>query len=148
MSEQSNALEQASSAAALAAGADSGQAGTEAPLQAHSQVTNRPGINPGEMERILINSGKLSAGSRSNLVGSETEPPSPCKFGYTLDELEQQVLKNPVHYVVDGLLPADDVHVAVGDSGLGKTPLAYQLGLCVAVHELCAGLAQPDAVRW
>jgi hypothetical protein len=30
------------------------------------------------------------------------------------------------------LLPADEVHVAVGDSGLGKTPFAYQLGLCVA----------------
>jgi hypothetical protein len=32
-------------------------------------------------------------------------------------------------------LPADDVHVAVGDSGLGKTPWAYQLGLCVATGE-------------
>jgi hypothetical protein len=30
------------------------------------------------------------------------------------------------------MLPADDVHVAVGDSGLGKTPWAYQLGLCVS----------------
>ena len=35
-------------------------------------------------------------------------------------------------YLVDSLLPADDVHVAVGDSGIGKTPWAYQLGICVA----------------
>lgn len=50
----------------------------------------------------------------------------------TLDELEIICADSPSSYVVDGLLPADDVHVAVGDSGLGKTPWAYQLGLCVA----------------
>jgi len=53
-------------------------------------------------------------------------------FGLTLDQLEQLLQKEPVSYVVQGLLPANDVHVAVGDSGLGKTPWAYQLGLCVA----------------
>ena len=40
--------------------------------------------------------------------------------------------EQPATFIVEGLLPAEDVHVAVGDSGLGKTPLAYQLGLCVA----------------
>jgi hypothetical protein len=50
----------------------------------------------------------------------------------TLDELERICRAQPSKYVVEGLLPADDVHVAVGDSGLGKTPWAYQLGLCVA----------------
>jgi RecA-family ATPase len=54
------------------------------------------------------------------------------KFGYTLDELEKLLSQKPVRYVVEGLLPADEVHVVVGDSGLGKTPWAYQLGLCVA----------------
>lgn len=50
----------------------------------------------------------------------------------TLDELQILLQRQPANYIVDGLLPADDVHVAVGDSGLGKTAWAYQLGLCVA----------------
>lgn len=50
----------------------------------------------------------------------------------TLEDLERECVQEPVTYVVDGFLPAADVHIAVGDSGLGKTPWAYQLGLCVA----------------
>lgn len=50
----------------------------------------------------------------------------------TLAELEKLNQENPGEYVVHGLLPGADVHVAVGDSGLGKTAWAYQLGLCVA----------------
>lgn len=52
----------------------------------------------------------------------------------TLSQLEEICRAQPTAYVVEGLLPADDVHVAVGDSGLGKTPWAYQLGLCVAAN--------------
>jgi hypothetical protein len=48
----------------------------------------------------------------------------------SLNELERTNRENPVSYIIEGLLPVDDVHVAVGDSGLGKTPWAYQLGLC------------------
>jgi hypothetical protein len=50
----------------------------------------------------------------------------------TLAQLDQLCKEQPVNYVVEGLLPSDDVHIAVGDSGLGKTAWAYQLGLCVA----------------
>jgi AAA domain len=56
----------------------------------------------------------------------------PSKFGLTLAELEQELNQSPPDYIVESLLPSADVHVAVGDSGLGKTPWAYQLGLCVA----------------
>jgi hypothetical protein len=49
-----------------------------------------------------------------------------------LDQLEKVCREQPTSYVVEGLLPANDIHVAVGDSGLGKTAWAYQLGLCVA----------------
>lgn len=59
----------------------------------------------------------------------------------TLDELERICKSQPAAYIVDGLLPADDVHVAVGDSGLGKTPWAYQLGLCVAAGKPFLGQA-------
>jgi hypothetical protein len=36
------------------------------------------------------------------------------------------------HSLVEGLIRARSVSVLIGDSGLGKSPLAYQLGLCVA----------------
>lgn len=35
-------------------------------------------------------------------------------------------------YLVDSLIPAKTVGILVGDSGLGKSPLLYQLGICVA----------------
>ena len=35
-------------------------------------------------------------------------------------------------YLVEGLIPARSVNLLVGDSGLGKSPLACQLGICVA----------------
>jgi hypothetical protein len=50
----------------------------------------------------------------------------------TLDQLKRLCREESIAYLVEGLLPAADVHIAVGDSGLGKTPWAYQLGLCVA----------------
>jgi hypothetical protein len=59
------------------------------------------------------------------------ESPTPMGF-VTLNQLERRCKEQPGDYLVEGLLPSDDVHVAVGDSGLGKTPWAYQLGLCVA----------------
>jgi hypothetical protein len=37
-------------------------------------------------------------------------------------------------------LPANDISVAVGDSGLGKTPLAYQLGICIAAGKPFLGM--------
>jgi hypothetical protein len=59
----------------------------------------------------------------------------------TLSELEGICGAVPSNYVVEGLIPAEDVHVAVGDSGLGKTPWAYQLGLCVATGKTFLGHA-------
>lgn len=58
--------------------------------------------------------------------------PKPAPRLVSLNELERICQQNPTTYLVEGFLPADEVHVAVGDSGLGKTPWAYQLGLCVA----------------
>ncbi|HXN52166.1 MAG TPA: AAA family ATPase [Candidatus Acidoferrum sp.] len=75
------------------------------------------------------------------LAGSHTERPQlpeatrasrDSNTFVTLAELERLHQEKPGDYVVDGLLPGGDVHVAVGDSGLGKTPWAYQLGLSVA----------------
>jgi hypothetical protein len=64
----------------------------------------------------------------------------------SLNELERTNRENPVSYIpvsyiIEGLLPADDVRVAVGDSGLGKTPWAYQLGLCVTAGKPFLGHA-------
>jgi len=35
-------------------------------------------------------------------------------------------------YIVEGLVPAASVGMVLGDSGLGKSPLMYQLAICVA----------------
>lgn len=35
-------------------------------------------------------------------------------------------------YIVEGIIAPNSVNIGVGDSGLGKSPLAYQMGLCVA----------------
>ncbi|MHB8501412.1 MAG: AAA family ATPase [Candidatus Acidiferrales bacterium] len=48
----------------------------------------------------------------------------------TLDALCAQEGQKP--FVVDGLIPTGSISLIVGDSGLGKSPLIYQLGLCVA----------------
>src|SRR5262245_58435202 len=37
-------------------------------------------------------------------------------------------------YIVDGLIPQQGISIAVG-SGLGKSPLQYQAGICVAAGE-------------
>lgn len=36
------------------------------------------------------------------------------------------------NYLIEGLLPSRTLGIVVGDSGLGKSPLLYQMGLCVA----------------
>ena len=42
--------------------------------------------------------------------------------------------------LVEGLIPRRAVTFLIGDSGLGKSPLAYQLGLCVAAGAPFAGM--------
>ena len=42
--------------------------------------------------------------------------------------------------LVEGLIPRRAVTFLIGDSGLGKSPLAYQLGLCVAAGVPFAGM--------
>jgi hypothetical protein len=66
------------------------------------------------------------------MTTSEATTAERISYFLTLDELEKICREQPMSYLVDTLLPADDVHVAVGDSGIGKTPWAYQLGICVA----------------
>jgi hypothetical protein len=43
----------------------------------------------------------------------------------------REVGAKPVEYLIDGLVPRGTLVVLVGNSGLGKSPLTYQLGLCV-----------------
>src|SRR3954470_7873903 len=66
-----------------------------------------------------------------------------CQQPLSLEELKQRygllspadmkastVARTP--YIVDGLLPEQSVTIAVGDSGIGKSPFFFQLGMCVA----------------
>jgi hypothetical protein len=49
---------------------------------------------------------------------------------HTLNLAVEREARQP--YLVDGLLRTRSLNLLIGDSGLGKTPLAIQLGLCVA----------------
>jgi hypothetical protein len=52
---------------------------------------------------------------------------------YTVSQMEKIAsnTKN-MSYLVQDYIPARSIVVMVGDSGVGKSPLAYQLGLCIA----------------
>ena len=50
-------------------------------------------------------------------------------------------------YLVEGLLRIPSVNLLVGDSGLGKTPLGIQLGICVAAGLPFLGLQVPKCGR-
>src|SRR5579859_235175 len=41
-------------------------------------------------------------------------------------------LPSSTQHLVQGLIPPRSVNILVGDSGIGKSPLVYQLGLAVA----------------
>ena len=48
-------------------------------------------------------------------------------------------------YLVEGLLPPRSLAILVGDSGIGKSPLAYQLGICIAAGVPFLGRPVNDA---
>ena len=98
-----------------------------------------PGVMASESDRCLVQPDKSKAQVGSTQLVRPALPAETVvvnqqhSHGFvTLTELERICHAQPSSYIVEGLMPADDVHVAVGDSGLGKTPWAYQLGLCVA----------------
>jgi len=39
--------------------------------------------------------------------------------------------QDSTNHIIDGLIPEASVNILVGDSGLGKSPLAYQMAYCV-----------------
>lgn len=55
------------------------------------------------------------------------------KWGvYLPDELKRECERSDGKYVIEGLIPERSLGLMVGDSGLGKSPLAYQMGVSVA----------------
>lgn len=62
-------------------------------------------------------------------------------------EMAQQSVTAAQKWVVKDLIPAESINAAVGDSGLGKSPLFYQAGVCVSEgipflgHDTKKGLA-------
>jgi AAA domain len=55
-----------------------------------------------------------------------------------LDHLVQQ--ERSTDYILEGYISRGSVNIAVGDSGLGKSPLFYQLGLSIAAGKPWLGL--------
>jgi len=78
------------------------------------------------------------------MEGNIPTPPSPIppmdapmarKPPYRILSLREFIEKcdaMPETYVVEGLISEAAIALAVGDSGLGKSPWAYQLGMCVS----------------
>jgi len=70
-----------------------------------------------------------------------TSPPVPAipKVKHSVRPLAEIIkargTEKPAAYVVEGIIREKSVNIGVGDSGLGKSPLAYQMGLCVASGE-------------
>jgi hypothetical protein len=70
-----------------------------------------------------------------------TSPPSAATLDATLQRLHVYtsetlnsmcIREGQKPFVVEGLFPVGSIGFVVGDSGLGKSPLIYQLALCVA----------------
>jgi hypothetical protein len=52
---------------------------------------------------------------------------------FTVDELAEECKREGrMKHLVQGLIPFPSITVGIGQSGIGKSPLFYQLGLCVA----------------
>src|SRR5262245_15929886 len=66
-------------------------------------------------------------------------PVSPLK-SWNYEQLKAHVQNAPGD-VVEGLLPVGSVNLWAGDSGLGKSALVIQLGICVAAGKPFLGQA-------
>jgi hypothetical protein len=52
---------------------------------------------------------------------------------WTLEQLSERAEELKIaDYIIEGLVPQQAISITVGDSGLGKSPLKYQAGMCVA----------------
>lgn len=59
-------------------------------------------------------------------------PTAPSHHIVSLPKFVEQCDEEPSTYIIEGLISPGSVALIVGDSGLGKTPWAYELGLSVA----------------
>ena len=101
------------------------------PTQAPNQPTNRHSDHPSDHpcdDPFSPPPAELTAGGRNFLRMKE-------QYGiFEARELDAVLDKHPsgAQALVEGLIPRGSVNILVGDSGIGKSPLAYQLGLAVA----------------
>jgi len=73
-------------------------------------------------------------GLRGSVVIRYAGPPSPTNLASELRRFSQlkKAVKNAPEFVIETMIPFSTVNLVAGDSGIGKSPLFYQLGLCVA----------------
>jgi hypothetical protein len=60
---------------------------------------------------------------------------------YRPHELQQECERKGQRFVIESLIPECSLGILVGDSGLGKSPLAYQMGICVSAGIPFLGMA-------
>lgn len=62
------------------------------------------------------------------------------------DKLKQRCEQTGQHrYLIDPIIPTNFLGLMIGDSGLGKSPLAYQIGICVAAGLPLLGMSVTQA---
>jgi len=83
---------------------------------------------PSDSETSTTATTKSNGGATSAPKGTPTPPKLKSRSHRELKEL----VKNAPGDLVQELVPEKSVNILVGDSGLGKTPLLAQLGLCFA----------------
>jgi hypothetical protein len=68
------------------------------------------------------------------------------KWGvYLPEELKRECARSDGRFVIEDLIPERSLALMVGDSGLGKSPLAYQMAVCVAAGIPFLGLPTQKA---
>jgi len=84
--------------------------------------------------RIDRNEQTQPAPPRAEHVGGDEDNAKRRKLGiFTADALAASVKRDAATpFLIEGLVRKKSVNLLVGDSGLGKTPLAIQMSLCIA----------------
>jgi len=92
------------------------------------------------------NGGASNTPQPPKLDGDASKMPKPAVPNSLSHSQLHERVKNAPGDLVQGLIPEESVNVFVGDSGLGKTPLLAQMGVCMAAGIPFLGLETRRAV--
>lgn len=86
----------------------------------------------------------MNSGTQQNTAPKLGPPPAGYEAPMKYAQLDEAIKNEPTD-IVERFLSAKNIDALIGDSGLGKTPLAVQLGLCLAAGKPFLGLPVQQA---